>query len=297
MKIHDFRIADFNIRLFFSEDGRNDMSLLPSFATFAIDTISPNDDLLFTFTIDDNLKPIEKSKRTRIRAFDTGNGDTIVDEVAGGGYQFIIKDLEGRDCCLFQGNADFSECKCALNGNRIMRTFGLNNALMMAFAFSSGFHQTVLMHASVIMKKGWGYAFTAVSGTGKSTHTSLWLKHIPGAELLNDDNPIIRVIDGEAYIYGAPWSGKTPCYRNMRTRLGAISLIVRDTKNYLEKMPTLQAYTTLLPSVSSMRWDGKIFDNVCNNVGLVMEKTDVYSLHCLPNKEAAVICHDTIAKE
>ena len=34
--------------------------------------------------------------------------------------------------------------------------------------------------------------FQGKSGTGKSTHSGLWLKHIPGCELLNDDNPIVH---------------------------------------------------------------------------------------------------------
>ena len=34
-----------------------------------------------------------------------------------------------------------------------------------------------LMHCAVIEYKGKGYAFAAQSGTGKSTHISLWQKH------------------------------------------------------------------------------------------------------------------------
>ncbi|RZF61691.1 hypothetical protein [Sphingobacterium corticibacterium] len=51
---------------------------------------------------------------------------------------------------------------------------------------------TILLHASVIEQDGQGYAFLGKSGTGKSTHSRLWLLHIPNAALLNDDNPAIR---------------------------------------------------------------------------------------------------------
>ena len=100
------------------------------------------------------------------------------------------------DCCLLQSNKDFSDCRCALNGNYDMRCFGLNNALMLIFAFAGCHKQTLLIHASLVRRNGYGYAFIAKSGTGKSTQVSLWLKHIQGCDLMNDDNPIIRIIDG-----------------------------------------------------------------------------------------------------
>ena len=47
-----------------------------------------------------------------------------------------------------------------------------------------------LMHSSVILVDGVAYAFAAKSGVGKSTHTALWLKTIPGAKVLNGDKPL-----------------------------------------------------------------------------------------------------------
>lgn len=85
----------------------------------------------FELTVDDNLKPIAKDKRELIRKFETGNGDTTVDLLDNGGYQYIIKNVKGADCCMLQTDKDFKHCKCALNGNYNMRCFGLSNALML----------------------------------------------------------------------------------------------------------------------------------------------------------------------
>ncbi|MBR5656456.1 MAG: hypothetical protein IKW98_07225 [Prevotella sp.] len=292
--INDFKIAELNIRIIFKESQRNSMRLLPSFEPFRAEIDSNN--IFFQLTVDDTLKPFPKEQRERIRDFDTGNGHTIVDQVDNGGYQYIIKDINGADCCLLQANRDFSECKCALNGTYNMRTFGLNNALMLIFAFAGSFHQTLLIHASLVRQNGYGYAFIAKSGTGKSTQVSLWLRHIPGCDLMNDDNPIIRIIDGEPFIYGGPWSGKTPCYRNVKARLGAVTRIDRAEENSIEKLPPIEAFASFLPSCSSMKWDGEIFNNICNTVTKVVETTGIYTLHCLPNKEAAILCNKTISK-
>ena len=177
-----------------------------------------------------------------------------------------------------------------------MRSFGLNNALMLIFAFAGSFHDTLLIHASLVRHNGYGYAFTAKSGTGKSTQVSMWLKYIPGCDLMNDDNPIVRVIDGEAYIYGSPWSGKTPCYRNIKARLGAITQIKRAKENHVEKVSPVEAFAYLLPACSSMKWDKVIFGNICNTITKIIETSPIYILHCLPNKEAAEICSKELTK-
>ena len=98
----------------------------------------------FSITIDDELRPVNKERRKRIRTFDTGNGDTIVDKLDDGGYQYIIKDINlALTVVCSQSNKDFSSCRCALNGNYDMRCFGLNNALMLIFAFAGSLNQTL----------------------------------------------------------------------------------------------------------------------------------------------------------
>jgi len=292
--IHYFRIAELNIRIIFKESAYNSIRLLPSFEPFRVENFT-EDGLFFQLTIDDSIKPVSKEHRERIRTFDTGNGDTIVDQCDNGGYQYIIKDVNKADCCLLQTNSAFSDCRCALNGNYNMRCFGLNNALMLIFAFAGSFHDTLLIHASLVRQNGYGYAFTAKSGTGKSTQVSMWLRYIPGCDLMNDDNPIIRVIDGKPYIYGGPWSGKTPCYRNIKAKLGAITQIDRAKENSVEKLDPITAFATLIPACSSMKWDEAIFDNICSTATKIIETTGIYVLHCLPNREAAEVCHKSIA--
>lgn len=289
-----FNVAGHLIKIQFKESSYNNMRLIPSFEPFR--TQEEDGEFLFQLTVDDELPPVPKDKRERLRAFDTGNGETVVDMLPDGGYQYIIRDIEDRDCCLLQCNKDFSDCKCALNGYYNMRCFGLNNALMLIYAFAGSLKQTLLIHASLVRQNGYGYAFIAKSGTGKSTQVSMWLRHLPGCDLMNDDNPIIRIIDGEAYIYGSPWSGKTPCYRNVKAKLGAITRIDRALENSIEKLSPIDAFASILPSCSSMKWDQVIFARVCDAVTKLVETTGIYTLHCLPNKEAAVLCNKTISK-
>lgn len=291
--INHFNIAELNVTIRFAESRFNSMRLVTSFEPFRAETLEGP--VFFDLLVDDSLRPYPKEKRRRIRAFDTGNGDTIVDKLDNGGYQYIIKDITGASCCLLITNKDFSECRCALNGNYNMRCFGLNNALMLIFAFAGSKIDTLLIHASLVRQNGYGYAFIAKSGTGKSTQVSMWLRYLKGCDLMNDDNPIVRIINGEAYIYGSPWSGKTPCYRNVKAKLGAITRIDRAEKNWVEHLPPIEAFASLLPSCSSMKWDQDIFNNICNTITKLVEKGNIFTLHCLPNKEAAEVCNQAIA--
>ena len=292
---YHFCIADFHVRVLFKESKHNGMHLLSSMQPFVEEEV-PADSLLFQLTVDDELPVVSKDHRERVGRFDSGNGMTVVDRLEDGGYQYIIKDIYDRECCLLQTNKEFSDCRCALNGNEDMRSFGITNALMIVYAFAGSFQQTLLIHASTILNNGYGYAFIAKSGTGKSTHTQLWIKHIPGSELMNDDNPIVRVVGDQAFIYGSPWSGKTPCYRQIKAPLGAITRIDRAPKNSIEKLSPIEAFASLLPSCSNMKWDKDIFHGICNTVTRVIELTNCYTLHCLPDQEAAEICHKEISR-
>ena len=287
---HLFSIAGHVVGICFSPSGINDISLLPSFAPFrwtSAETVKP----LLTLCVDDTLQP--EKERKLLRNFDTGNGNTLVYQLPDKGYQFIIRDTKDRDCSLLIANADFSECRCALNGDVTMRQFGLNNALMLCYAFAGSHYQTLLVHASCIAYNGCGSPF--IAKTGKSTHSSLWLQHIEGTELMNDDNPVIRIIDGTPYIYGSPWSGKTPCYRNIVRPLGAIVNISRASANSIEQLGPVQAFAALLPACSSMMWDSVINDNLCNSLTTIISTTPIYTLHCLPDEAAARLCQSTIA--
>ena len=294
MKDNIYRVAELDMKIQFAESTTNNKQLIESFEPFRVSALKGS--ILFHLTIDDNTQPYPKEKRERIRNFDTGSGHTIVDKLDDGGYQFIIRDIYDADCALVITNADFSECRCALNGNMNMRRFGLNNTLMLIYAFASCPYDTLMLHASLVRQNGYGYAFIAKSGTGKSTHVSLWLRHLKGCDLMNDDNPILRIIGGKVYIFGSPWSGKTPCYRNVKAPLGAITRIDRAQKNYVEKLSPAEAFASILPSCSSMKWDLDIFNNICNTISHLVELSDIYTLHCLPNREAAIVCNQAIRK-
>jgi hypothetical protein len=196
-----------------------------------------------------------------------------------------------------QASPEFRESTVAIKGKTwSQRNYGLNNALMMTYAFASADQYPMLMHASVIRHQGKGYLMTAPSGTGKSTHTRLWYDNIPGCDLMNDDNPVVRIVNGEAIVYGSPWSGKTPCYRNIQAPIGGIVRIQQRPENSIRKLSSLEAFSNLLPAISNMKWDKRVYNGVCDGISELIRLCGMYELGCLPDAAAAHLCHDTIVK-
>lgn len=276
-------------------DKINTPQLLPSSDPFAIDEseVSADEPLLFTMIVDDDWRPEEHGRE--IGQFDCGGNNHGVYRLADGGYRIELTDFRGNKCAIMQADESFANVRVALTGNYQMRNFGLNNMLMMSYAFASADKDTLLVHASVVRKDGFGYLCLGVSGTGKSTHTSLWLKHIEGTDLMNDDNPVVRVCpDGVARVFGSPWSGKTPCYRNISAPIGGFLQLRQAPYNKITPCTVTETFASLLPSCSVMKWDRRDYISTCQSVNHVMERTKMWLLECLPDKEAALLSYSTM---
>lgn len=176
--------------------------------------------------------------------------------------------------------------------------FSLNTVMMLMYAFSTACSNTLMMHASVIMKDGYGYLFLGKSGTGKSTHSQLWLDNIEGCSLLNDDNPIIHIDDeGEIRVYGSPWSGKTPCYRNLNVPVGAIVSLHQAKSNRIRRQTLAESYASMYSSFSGYRFIKEMADGLHNSNVRIISTIPCYLLDCLPNADAAYTCYQTIARK
>ena len=269
-----------------------DESILPSLKKFQTEDTA-GADLLFELSIVGAT--VGEGECHEIGQFDCGGCNHGVYRTDEGGYLFCISDASGHLCCRMEASQDFGTCHVALYGTEYTQlNYGLNNAVMMAYAFSSADKQTLLMHASVIRCDGKGYLMTAPSGTGKSTHTRLWRQCFDQCELVNDDNPVVRIEQGKAMVYGSPWSGKTPCYRNVCHPVGAYVRLFQEPENNIHPYQPLEAYAMLLPAMSCMVWDKRMQTGVSKTVAEMVRLNPMYRLGCRPDEAAARLCRDTI---
>ena len=199
--------------------------------------------------------------------------------------------LWGRQAARMVTNADYSEAWVQLVDEPL---FGINNALMVMFALATANSQTALFHSSVVSHHGHGYMFLGKSGTGKSTHSRLWLQHIDGTQLVNDDNPVVRRMSDGFYVFGSPWSGKTPCYRNVSYPIGAIVELSQAPYNKIVRLRPLAAYAALVPSISGKRWDKQVAEGLHQTEDLLAGEVPVWHLECLPDADAARVCRESV---
>ena len=187
-------------------------------------------------------------------------------------------------------SADYHEGRLITTGRHVK--MAIDNALMVLYALATADRQTALFHAAVVSYEGKGYMFLGPSGTGKSTHAGLWLRYIEGTALVNDDNPVVR----DGVVYGSPWSGKTPCYRNVHYPLGGIVVLSQAPYNRIQRLSGLHAYAALVASISGKRWDARIADGLHLTENALASTVPVWHLECLPDEEAARVCQLTIKR-
>ncbi len=285
----DYRIGGHNVRIIHDYEELWLDEIIPAFIPFKAKYEEEAKPLL-RFTLERRMREVPAVDRQLVVEADTGNGITRLDKITGGGYQFLIRDFTGVPCALLITSQRFDECHCAIKGDEQSKCFGLNSALMISYAFSASFYDTLLIHASVVRHQGKAYAFIAESGTGKSTHVANWLNNIEDCDLINDDNPVIRLVDGQPVLFGSPWSGKTACYRNVEVPLGALLKIQRDTVNHVEPLSSLNAFVTLLTACSFMQDEKDISKPMCKVLSSFVSKVRMATLHCLPDADSAFVC-------
>lgn len=181
----------------------------------------------------------------------------------------------------------------AFKGNYAPRL--LRFACWIAYGVATVPLQTVAIHTSTIQYCGKAVFFLGESGTGKSTHTRLWRENIEGAVLLNDDSPILRIVDGKPWVYGSPWSGKTPCYKKESYPLAACVRLSQAPYNEIKKLSVVQGYGALHPSCPPcFAYDDGLYDHISSVLGSLLSNVPVYHLSCLPDADAARLSCETI---
>lgn len=152
-------------------------------------------------------------------------------------------------------------------------------------------HDAFLMHCAVIEYEGRGYAFSAPSGTGKTTHIRLWQEAF-GADrvtIVNGDKPILRLLDGVFYAYGTPWCGKEGYNKNTRVPLSGLCFVTRGAENRIRPMSADEAIPHLFSQI--MVTDSTNLARQMELADALLQKVPCYLLACNMEPEAARVAY------
>jgi hypothetical protein len=224
---------------------------------------------------------------------------TIYDlSVKDNAFLFRMKSINGN-CLLAEIRSESAGFHAAIHHTGEFNNGSLYFALWMLIGIAVLSQQVVSIHSSAIMYQGKSILFLGESGTGKSTHTRLWLNHIPNTELLNDDSPFLRVeAEGNIQVYGSPWSGKTPCYKNIHTPVAAFVRLSQAPYNRIQRLTGIEAIGALLPSCPfAFAYDKQLSESIYSILSCALQQAPVYHLECLPDADAARLVFTTLEQD
>ncbi len=243
---------------------------------------------LFSLTIECGVVPVYTEvyplkKRAGIIYGRTASGNEV--------YDVVVR--AKSEACLICSK-DYSEGRIIMTGDISTKMRDLS--LMIMYTLATAGSDTLVLHAVVVSCEGKGYIFLGPSGAGKSTHAQLWLKHFEGTELVNDDHPVVR----NGVVYGSPWSPITPCYRNVSYPISGIVRLSQAPENKIHRLSGIEAYLNMYYSDIVSFWGHPIAENIAEGLHQTKDKLaqtiPMWQLDCLPDEEAAILCHDTITR-
>lgn len=152
-----------------------------------------------------------------------------------------------------------------------------------------------LMHGVLMEADGRGILLCAESGTGKTTHSALWLRLLGDrCRIINGDKPLLRIIDGIPYAYGTPWCGKEKININHKVVLSDICFLERSKENFAKELSLSEVVRNLLPSVHLP--DGESVTHVLDSVNAMSKKVKFWQIGCNMDISAAETVYNAIMK-
>jgi hypothetical protein len=285
-----FKVADFVFAVTLRRDC-DLVALLPSFRLFRWEG-RPSEKLLFEFVEGDVSEDSPNAE-----FLEEDNNDMGMTRLYRVGEKYRVDLRYSEACHVMEASPDFSRVSARLRWDDQYVSAALCSMLRIVFAQAAIMHSAVSLHSSVVVKDGQAYMFMGRSGTGKSTHSRLWLEHIDGSWILNDDNPIVRLVEGRAMVYGSPWSGKTPCFLNESAPVAAMVRLVQAKENRFERKSEVEAFSLILPGCSVLRHDERLYGSLCETLIELTGLVCVGEMRCLPDRNAAQVCQDGVNKE
>ena len=149
-----------------------------------------------------------------------------------------------------------------------------------------------LFHSALIEYEGRGYAFSAKSGTGKSTHIALWQKEFgESVRIINGDKPILKCVGEDVIAYGTPWCGKENFSTNASVPLRAICFMERDANNSITRISAGDAISRIFHQILTPR-DMETLDSLFPLLDHTLRTIPCYLLKCNMDPEAAHVAYN-----
>lgn len=153
-----------------------------------------------------------------------------------------------------------------------------------------------VLHSASVIINGKVYAFSAFSGTGKTTHIKKLQKAMM-CPVFNGDLLAFAEEDGEVKAFALPWCGESKEFTYKNLPLGGIIFLNRGEINEIKSLSGFQAEILLMQRLYAINFTEEALKDLSCNLDKLSTKIKFATLRCLPNDEAGIVSGKYIVKE
>ncbi|MBQ8747702.1 MAG: hypothetical protein IJZ08_07550 [Clostridia bacterium] len=220
--------------------------------------------------------------------------DLTVDVPAAGGISPRFTEY----LCEFRGQTDIT---IHADAYRRAKYPGAPEELIAYIESGVQFHRELLrfdgmmLHSSAVVLDGRAYLFSGPCGVGKSTHTRLW-KEVFGsdAQIINDDKPTLRRLNGTWIAYGTPWCGKDGINVNRKVPLAGICFLKQSPETRIRRLESPETTASVILQTMHRFKDEDNLTRMLAHVDKLVREIPIFELENRPVAEAARLSFETM---
>ena len=155
-----------------------------------------------------------------------------------------------------------------------------------------------IFHGAVIEYNNKGYIFTAPSGTGKTTHISLWKKYLgnENVNIVNGDKPILHIRENAVTAYATPYAGKEGYQNHSFVDIKAICFIKQAKENKIYRLKSSECLADIMAQIYRPYNSGALVKTL-ELLDLLMRGIPVYRLECDMSEDAVKCSFEGLTEE
>ena len=152
-----------------------------------------------------------------------------------------------------------------------------------------------VLHCSCLIYQNRAVLFSGPSGIGKSTHADLWVRHIPGAYVLNGDRCLISLSpNGTYYANGWPVCGSSEICLLGHFPLRAIVFMDQSPTNQLTELTPIQRLRLLNMQLMVNHWNPDATTIALDWMTHLVSTVDIKHYACNLTPEAPLLLASTL---
>ncbi len=160
------------------------------------------------------------------------------------------------------------------------------------------YYNRMMLHGACITYNGKGYLFTAHSGTGKSTHISLWKRYLgDSVGIVNGDKPIFEMRpNGTIHAYDTPWCGKEGWNEFKSADVAGICFLQQGAENKIRPVDPEEAISLMLQQMFHP-YETESTLLMLEFLSRMLEKLPMYLLECDMSEKAVKTSFEALTGE